>query len=122
VRCEQTIHILELRLFRYYNSTAPDGQATWSTGVSPTETRCKHVKLPLYLLWRRLKDVVGWPYNRTQTGRLMSDPAHAPDAFPACQKLGAHRNSHPIWCTLTALINRPYYVGERRLKNGEWRG
>src|SRR5262249_3487290 len=60
------------------------------------------VKLPLYLSWRQLKDVVGWPYSRTQTGRLMFDPDYAHDAFPACRKLGAHRNSHPIWYTPAA--------------------
>jgi hypothetical protein len=61
------------------------------------------VQLPLYLSWRQLKDVVGWPYSRTQTGRLMFDPDYAQDAFPACRKLGAHRNSHPIWYTPAVL-------------------
>jgi hypothetical protein len=61
------------------------------------------VKLPLYLSWRQLKDIVGWPYSRTQTGRLMFDPNYAHDAFPACRKLGTHRNSHPIWYTPAIL-------------------
>lgn len=61
------------------------------------------VKLPLYLNWRQLKDVVGWPYGRTHTGRLMFDSDYADDPFPACRKLGSHRNSHPIWYTPAVL-------------------
>jgi hypothetical protein len=33
----------------------------------------------------------------------MFDPDYAQDAFPACRKLGAHRNSHPIWYTPAVL-------------------
>ncbi len=61
------------------------------------------VKLPLYLSWSQLKRLVGWPYGRTHTGRLMFDPKYKHDAFPACRKLGSHRNSHPIWYTPDVL-------------------
>jgi hypothetical protein len=33
----------------------------------------------------------------------MTDPQYAHDAFPACRKLGAHRNSHPLWYTPVVL-------------------
>jgi hypothetical protein len=61
------------------------------------------VKLPLYLTWTQLKKIVGWPYSRTHTTRLMFDPAYAHDAFPASRKLSPHRNSHPLWYTPTVL-------------------
>ena len=61
------------------------------------------VKLPLYLTWSALKKLLGWPYERTHTGRLMFDPAYANDAFPACRKLGPYRSSHPIWYTPAVL-------------------
>ncbi|MGD1083002.1 MAG: hypothetical protein ABR881_32210 [Candidatus Sulfotelmatobacter sp.] len=61
------------------------------------------VKLPLYLSWSALKKQLGWPYSRTQTGRLMFDPAYVHNAFPACRKLGPYRNSHPIWFTPEVL-------------------
>jgi hypothetical protein len=52
------------------------------------------VKLPLYLTWSALKKLLGWPYGRTHTGRLM---------FAACRKLGPYRSSHPIWYTPAVL-------------------
>ncbi len=61
------------------------------------------VKLPLYLSWSALKKLVGWPYSRAHTGRLMFDEAYSHDAFPACRKLGRHRNAHPIWYTPAVL-------------------
>jgi hypothetical protein len=61
------------------------------------------VKLPLYLSWSALKKLLGWPYGRTQTGRLMFDPAYAKDAFPASRKLGPYRHSHPVWYTPAVL-------------------
>ena len=61
------------------------------------------VKLPLYLSWSQLKKLIGWPFSRTHTGRLMSDPQYAQDPFPLCGKLGAHRNSHPVWYTPAVL-------------------
>ena len=33
----------------------------------------------------------------------MFDPQYARDAFPACRKLGTHRNSHPVWYTPAVL-------------------
>ncbi len=41
--------------------------------------------------WRGLK-ALGWPYSRAHTWRMM-DSGDFPKAF----KLGAHRNSHPVW-------------------------
>lgn len=63
----------------------------------------KKVELPLFLTWKALKTVIGWPYSRTQTGRMMHDPEYANRRFPASRKLGNHRNSHPIWCTKDVL-------------------
>jgi hypothetical protein len=57
---------------------------------------------------------MGWPYSRTQTWRLMqptitvsrkvrgqktrvAEVLPNPDPFPLCVKLGAFRNSHPVW-------------------------
>jgi hypothetical protein len=28
---------------------------------------------------------------------MMYDPDYADNRFPACRKLGLHRNSHPVW-------------------------
>jgi hypothetical protein len=61
------------------------------------------VKLPMYLSWRTLKQLVGWPYSRTHTGRMMFDPDYAEQRFPACRKLGTHRSSHPVWYTPDVL-------------------
>ncbi|AVT83690.1 hypothetical protein [Rhodopseudomonas palustris] len=60
------------------------------------------VNLPLYLTWTQLKKL-GWPLSRTQTYRLMDDPAYAKVAFPECKKLGTHRNSRPVWYTPSVL-------------------
>ncbi len=61
------------------------------------------VKLPLYLSWRQLKDVVGWPYARAHTWRMMFEPQYAHDPFPLRGKLGTHRNAHPVWYTPAVL-------------------
>jgi hypothetical protein len=41
----------------------------------------------------------------------MFDPDYAQDAFPACRKLGTHRNSHPIWYTpaVLDLLSHPHH-------------
>jgi hypothetical protein len=57
------------------------------------------IKLPLYLSWSALKKLLGWPYGRAQTSRLMNDPKYRDRCFPACRKLGPHRHSHPVWYT-----------------------
>jgi hypothetical protein len=62
-----------------------------------------NVKLPLYLDWKALKQIVGWSYSRAHTWRLMFDPAYATDPFPKCVKLGKHSNSHPMWYTPAVL-------------------
>ena len=62
------------------------------------------VKLPLYLSWRKLKDVLGWPYGRTHTQRLETDPKYyGDDPFPRRGKIGPHRSSHPMWYTPAVL-------------------
>ena len=61
------------------------------------------VKLPLYLSWRKLEDVLGWPYSRTHTDRLETDPKYAHDPFLRRGKIGSHRNSHPMWYTPAVL-------------------
>jgi hypothetical protein len=46
-----------------------------TSGLTHVEHRClpmeipmsTQVKLPLYVSWRKLKDVLGWPYGRTHT-------------------------------------------------------
>lgn len=63
----------------------------------------KTIKLPLYLSWKALKELLGWPYSRTHTGRLMFDPKYATAAFPASRKLGPHRSAHPVWYTPDVL-------------------
>src|SRR5260370_33050198 len=61
-------------------------------------------KLPLYVSWRKLKDVLGWPYGRTHTNRLETEPEYyGDDPFPRRGKIGPHRNSHPIWYTPAVL-------------------
>jgi hypothetical protein len=46
------------------------------------------VKLPLYLSWSALKKLLGWPYGRTHTGRLMFDPAElSPSSHPAMRRV-----------------------------------
>lgn len=57
------------------------------------------VRLPLYISWKGLKQIIGWPYSRTQTGRLMFDPDYDDRRFPASRKLGPHRSCHPVWYT-----------------------
>jgi hypothetical protein len=74
-----------------------EGVATlpiWSTAMS-------NVK-PLIVGWRDLK-LMGWPYSRTQTGRMMYDPDYVDARFPAARKLGSHRNSHPVWLVSEVL-------------------
>ena len=61
------------------------------------------VKLPLYLSWRKLKEVLGWPYSRAHTKRLETDPRYAHDPFPPRGGIGSHRNNHPIWYTPAVL-------------------
>ncbi len=46
---------------------------------------------PLIVGWKGLKKL-GWPYSRAHTWRLMEA-----GKFPECKKLGAYRNSHPMW-------------------------
>ena len=60
----------------------------------------KKVKLPLYVSWRQLKDVIGWAYSRAHTDRLEHLER---DPFPSHGKIGSHRNSHPIWYTPAVL-------------------
>ena len=45
----------------------------------------------LIIDWRGLKEM-GWPYSRTHTWRLIKA-----GKFPEPRKLGADRNSHPVW-------------------------
>jgi predicted DNA-binding transcriptional regulator AlpA len=60
------------------------------------------IEKPLIVDWKGLRRM-GWPYSRTQTGRMMFDPAYADKRFPACRKLGSHRNSHPVWLVSEVL-------------------
>jgi hypothetical protein len=60
------------------------------------------IEKPLIVDWKGLKRM-GWPYSRTQTGRMMFDPSYAERRFPACRKLGSHRNSHPVWLVSEVL-------------------
>ncbi|YBW37908.1 hypothetical protein ACMYR2_0399 [Nitrobacter sp. TKz-YC01] len=40
------------------------------------------VKLPLYLSWKQLKQLLGWPYSRAHTRRMMFDQRYSSDPFP----------------------------------------
>ena len=72
------------------------------------------VRLPLYLNWKALKSLLGWPYGRAQTARLMKKEIMRskgsrskgtyrewvepnPDPFPAGVKLLHVRNCPPLW-------------------------
>jgi hypothetical protein len=74
------------------------------------------VRLPLYLTWSALKQLLGWPYGRAQTWRMMQTTIRRSrgnvkegtfvtwvepnlDPFPRCAKLGNFRSSHPQWYT-----------------------
>jgi hypothetical protein len=64
----------------------------------------KPVRLPLYLTWSALKKLIGWPYGRSHTKRLESEPAyHHGDPFPQRGRIGAHQNAHPLWYTPDVL-------------------
>jgi hypothetical protein len=54
---------------------------------------------PLIVGWKGLKRM-GWPYSRAHTWRLMGA-----GAFPEAVKLGAHRNSHPMWRVRSVLAH-----------------
>lgn len=71
---------------------ATEGVATLSQqGVFAMSVR------PLIIGWKSLKRL-GWPYSRAHTWRLM-----AAGEFPQSTKLGAHRNSHPMWRVKSVL-------------------
>lgn len=61
------------------------------------------VTLPLYITWSQLKKLLGWPYARASTWRMMFDDRYANDPFPMRGKLGAYRSSHPVWFTPAVL-------------------
>ena len=63
------------------------------------------VRLPLYLTWNALKRVLGWPYGRSHTQRLETDPKyHHGDPFPPRGKVGGpHRSAHVLWYTPDVL-------------------
>jgi hypothetical protein len=61
------------------------------------------VRLPLYLTWKALKQLLGWPYERAHTRRMMYEKEYEDRRFPVCRKLGPHRHSHPIWYTPAVL-------------------
>jgi hypothetical protein len=48
----------------------------------------RKVRLPLYLSWSALKQLIGWPVSRAHTWRLMFDPKYAHDPFPLRGKIG----------------------------------
>ncbi len=51
---------------------------------------------PLVVDWKGLRKL-GWPPSRAHTWRMMYDPDYGDNRFPACRKLGSHRNSRPVW-------------------------
>jgi hypothetical protein len=51
---------------------------------------------PLIVDWKGLRQM-GWPYCRAHTWRMMFEKEYADDPFPMRQKLGLHRNAHPMW-------------------------
>jgi hypothetical protein len=63
------------------------------------------VRLPLYLTWNALKRVLGWPYGRSHTQRLETDPKyHHGDPFPSRRKVVANvRSAHVLWYTPDVL-------------------
>lgn len=63
----------------------------------------RQVKLPLYISWKQLKELLGWPYSRAHTWRMMFEDDYAHDPFPLRGKLGSHKSSHPLWYTPAVL-------------------
>lgn len=63
------------------------------------------VTLPLYLTWNALKRSLGWPYGRSHTARLETDPKyHHGNPFPLRGKVGGnHRGAHVVWYTPDVL-------------------
>jgi predicted DNA-binding transcriptional regulator AlpA len=77
------------------------------------------MKLPVVLSWKALKGLLGHPYSRTHTWRLMQSSYEVErrradeglvvevipntDPFPPCFKLGEHTNSPPVWLTSDVL-------------------
>jgi hypothetical protein len=63
------------------------------------------VKLPLYLSWGALKKLLGWPYGRSHTERLETDPKyHKGVPFPRRGRpTGGGRHAHPMWYTPDVL-------------------
>jgi hypothetical protein len=77
---------------------------TRSTGVSAfRRIPMRRVKLPLYITWRQLKELLGWPYSRPHTWRMMFEDKYALDPFPHRGKVGTYHNSHPLWYTPAVL-------------------
>ncbi len=72
--------------------------------------------LPLIVNWKGLRKL-GWPYSRAQTWRMMFDPDYADNRFPACRKLGKHRNAHPVWRVLDVLA---YFEAHGLKVAGDW--
>lgn len=77
------------------------------------------MKLPIVVNWKVLKELLGWPYSRAHTWRLMQESYEVerrtkeegivvivirnPDPFPPCFKLGEFQNSPPVWLTKDVL-------------------
>src|ERR1700733_3051572 len=81
------------------------------------------VKLPLYLSWSALKKLLGWPYGRSHTSRLESDPKyHQGDPFPLRGRIGRHRNAHHsgILPTFSTISGGTVY-GLRRSSSSPYR-
>ena len=57
------------------------------------------VELPLYVSWSALKKLLGWPYGRAHTWRMMFEPEYAHDPFPLRGKLSTHRSARVVWYT-----------------------
>jgi len=71
---------------------------------------------PLIVDWKGLRRM-GWPYSRAHTWRMMFDPDYASNAFPACRKLGKHRNAHPVW-TVSGVLS--YFEAHGLKVTSDW--
>lgn len=56
------------------------------------------VKLPPYLTYEQLKQLMHWPYGRAQTDRLMYDEIYVGRRFPAPHRFGGTRSLR-LWRT-----------------------
>ena len=59
-------------------------------------------KLPPYLTFAQLKELMHWPYGRAQTDRLMYAEMYVDRRFPAPHRFGGQRSLR-LWPTVDVI-------------------